>query len=421
MRLLFVALGMATLLIVALVWLFFRSRLSPSERIQREVAASVAAAKADIARMGWHIVMVEGEDSPGFLYTIGLWQSYRHPELLVVASGREAGGMAGRIASLGQRVAAGESFTSGAPIERAFGEHQGAAKEIQKTWYPNYLGIAGAVYEDFEFPAMQVFWPDREGLFPWQAQADPELFRFQPLLDQENPIFANLGRAQIAGMLEEEGGKERLDAALNELFVPTTAAQDLLESWRWLVGSEVEIFKLTVFGDMILAESGGQLHWLDTGWGTFEELPATRDSWLPTFYSVAFELVHVRLLLELKAADFALKDGQVFDWRLLPMAGGATSRDNVHRLSLVAATSASGQLAQYLRQSDRSADSGFAEATSDEIFAVVINEDEEYSMWPVSRPVPKGWKLAGKQGTKQECLDYIEEVWVDMRPKGLRN
>ena len=53
-------------------------------------------------------------------------------------------------------------------------------------------------------------------------------------------------------------------------------------------------------------------------------------------------------------------------------------------------------------------------------YKVVINHEEQYSIWPEDREVPLGWKDAGKSGTKQECLDYIEEVWTDMRPLSLR-
>ena len=53
-------------------------------------------------------------------------------------------------------------------------------------------------------------------------------------------------------------------------------------------------------------------------------------------------------------------------------------------------------------------------------YSVVINHEEQYSIWPVDREVPRGWKAVGKEGTKQDCLDYIEEVWTDMRPLSLR-
>lgn len=54
------------------------------------------------------------------------------------------------------------------------------------------------------------------------------------------------------------------------------------------------------------------------------------------------------------------------------------------------------------------------------IFNVVVNHEEQYSIWPADRELPLGWKEAGKSGTKQECLDYIEKVWTDMRPLSLR-
>lgn len=54
------------------------------------------------------------------------------------------------------------------------------------------------------------------------------------------------------------------------------------------------------------------------------------------------------------------------------------------------------------------------------IFAVIMNHEEQYSIWPAHRELPLGWQPVGKTGTKQECLAYIEEVWTDMRPLSLR-
>ncbi len=53
-------------------------------------------------------------------------------------------------------------------------------------------------------------------------------------------------------------------------------------------------------------------------------------------------------------------------------------------------------------------------------YKVVINHEEQYSIWPADRENALGWKDVGKQGNKKECLDYIEEVWTDMRPLSLR-
>jgi MbtH protein len=53
-------------------------------------------------------------------------------------------------------------------------------------------------------------------------------------------------------------------------------------------------------------------------------------------------------------------------------------------------------------------------------FCVVLNDEEQYSIWPQERDLPNGWRAEGKTGTRQECLDYIGEVWTDMRPQSLR-
>jgi MbtH protein len=54
------------------------------------------------------------------------------------------------------------------------------------------------------------------------------------------------------------------------------------------------------------------------------------------------------------------------------------------------------------------------------VYKVVLNDEEQYSIWPADRDNPPGWRDAGKAGTKQECLTYIEQVWTDMRPLSLR-
>ena len=54
------------------------------------------------------------------------------------------------------------------------------------------------------------------------------------------------------------------------------------------------------------------------------------------------------------------------------------------------------------------------------IYKVVVNHEEQYSLWPAERENALGWSDAGKRGKKDECLAYIKEVWTDMRPLSLR-
>lgn len=54
------------------------------------------------------------------------------------------------------------------------------------------------------------------------------------------------------------------------------------------------------------------------------------------------------------------------------------------------------------------------------VYRVVVNHEEQYSIWPFERSVPEGWTAAGAQGTKAECLAHIAEIWTDLRPLSLR-
>lgn len=53
-------------------------------------------------------------------------------------------------------------------------------------------------------------------------------------------------------------------------------------------------------------------------------------------------------------------------------------------------------------------------------YNVVVNHEEQYSVWPADREIPSGWKSVGASGSREECLKRIEEIWTDMRPLSLR-
>ena len=62
-----------------------------------------------------------------------------------------------------------------------------------------------------------------------------------------------------------------------------------------------------------------------------------------------------------------------------------------------------------------------ADDKDEELYRVVVNDEEQYSIWPMDKENALGWRDAGKTGTKTECLAHIKEVWTDMRPKSLRD
>jgi MbtH protein len=53
-------------------------------------------------------------------------------------------------------------------------------------------------------------------------------------------------------------------------------------------------------------------------------------------------------------------------------------------------------------------------------YKVVVNDEEQYSIWPAAKTNAPGWRDAGPSGSRQQCLDHIQEVWTDLRPLSLR-
>lgn len=53
-------------------------------------------------------------------------------------------------------------------------------------------------------------------------------------------------------------------------------------------------------------------------------------------------------------------------------------------------------------------------------FFALVNDEDQYSLWPTFAPAPAGWRVVHGPGTRTACLDHIESVWTDMRPRGLR-
>lgn len=56
-------------------------------------------------------------------------------------------------------------------------------------------------------------------------------------------------------------------------------------------------------------------------------------------------------------------------------------------------------------------------------FLVLVNDEDQHSLWPTFKEVPRGWRIVfgdGDPRSRQECLDYVEEHWTDLRPRSLR-
>ncbi len=263
--------------------------------------AAVDKAREDVEKSGWHLLMIKGGNGrPGFLFTIGLWKTYKQPEILLFAPSEDPRGMAGRLSAVAKRVIAGESLKNGTIAPKAFGDYDGEARDVLRRWYPSFLGTAGAFYNNFNFPAVQLYWPDKAKLFPWQSGFNPQLSPYQPVLYQDNLVLANVGYETIQQIVHDEG-PQALEPSLADLFVtPDDVQGDLIGDWRWRVGPAAQPYQVTLFGDLFLKTPDGHINWLDTGADLYEDVAADREGWLravcdhPTAFFHPSTLLHFR-------------------------------------------------------------------------------------------------------------------------------
>jgi hypothetical protein len=317
------------------------------DRLGREALERV---KGDVARFGWHVVLISGDDEPGFLFTIGLWQTYQHPEILLFAPSPDPAGMVGRLQAVAERISLGESFEPEVLHHNLFGEHAGVFQEVYQGWYPFFLGTAMAFYDGIDFPVFQLFWPDPKGLFPWDDLFDPDLFPFQPLLHETSVDLANLP-PKIAEDVEASGLVESMTLTAEDLFVELEeeTKEDLLDDWRWLVGGEAEVFQVTVFGDLFTMTPDGSIHWLNTGRASYEQVAEDVEQWGEAVGVHGADWFHVHTLLELRSLGLTLDEDQVYSWRQPPILGGAETISNIDRIPATVHVSNLGRTARAIR------------------------------------------------------------------------
>ena len=141
---------------------------------------------ASVARHGWHAISVAASEfSPPFVYCIGLCHSASHPDAIIF--GLEQDVAYSILAKLASRVRAGEAFvTPGVHVGLA-ADRSVATRPVHDTQHPVYLGYAMGFYRHIGSPetlrAIQVFWPDDSGLFPFELGCDSRVAHLQPRLE----------------------------------------------------------------------------------------------------------------------------------------------------------------------------------------------------------------------------------------------
>jgi hypothetical protein len=140
----------------------------------------------DVREFGYSLLSIS-DGEPPFVYTVGLMQSCNHPEL--IAFGLEPGSAGGLVRGLIKLIREGQSFREPGvhTLTNENGQYRVGFRVVHPTQHPLYLGYAMGFCREIgrwgELEAVQVFWPDKKGKFPFDAGCDEAAYRLQPRLD----------------------------------------------------------------------------------------------------------------------------------------------------------------------------------------------------------------------------------------------
>jgi hypothetical protein len=261
------------------------------------------------ATLGWQLVTTAGERSSGFLSTLGLWQTWRHPEIVVFAPGQDPWELSASLQEVARRVAKGERFEAGKTYVALFGSAPGAFRAVDRRWYDACLGDACDVYQHTDFPVLQLVWPDRDGLFPGEREraAGP-----QPLLHEPNLFLAGAG-PDLLDAVEGAEGLAAFRESVADLCVRLDPATEprLLAAWSWRLGQGRRLLAVTAFGDLFLAAPDGGIERLETERGTLGRVAESEEEWLRAIPSKADVWFRAGVLRQLRARTAALAEGRV--------------------------------------------------------------------------------------------------------------
>jgi len=135
----------------------------------------------DVAQFGWHCVNILAEDGLGpYAFTIGLFQTYAHPEFIIFGL---PGDVAHKILTIAAEfIRQGRPLDLSAPTDELIDNYPSVFVEVPQTQYYDHVGLCRWYYEGNSFPLYQIVWPSRSGHFPWHPEASAGFRAYQPVL-----------------------------------------------------------------------------------------------------------------------------------------------------------------------------------------------------------------------------------------------
>ena len=138
----------------------------------------------DVEKFGWHVGLFEPtENEPSFAYTIGLWKTYGHPE--IISYGMTTKTLHEILNNAGEKVKEGNTLTIDQEDMDIFETVPAQFITVDKNRISDYFGYCMWFNDYKDFPALQLVWTDRHGQFPWHPEFEKEFYNRQRILNSE--------------------------------------------------------------------------------------------------------------------------------------------------------------------------------------------------------------------------------------------
>ncbi len=139
---------------------------------------------ADVEQHGWHVIGIEADDEgPGFAYSIGLFRTFSHPEIVVF--GLPVKVMHPIINGIGEQVRNGSSFEHLDEASEVLEGYSVCFRNVERKHYKEFLGYARWFYQGDDFPVLQCVWPDKQHRYPWHPDFNENLAGQQPVFSED--------------------------------------------------------------------------------------------------------------------------------------------------------------------------------------------------------------------------------------------
>ncbi len=219
--------------------------------------------KTDVEKYGCHLALFEADNHlPAFSYSIGLYKTYQHPEIVCFGLNHDV--MKNILNHAASQTKLGEVFSVGQSYSGFLEGYDVQFLEVSKEFYPYYFGYAGWYYDGYDFPVLQLIWPDKSGCYPHRTDFNPDWKFYQPLLDRNTDFLfyeeRNLGVYTTKQVLDGEP----------ILYVYHNADGD----WQFhsSIDPDINEAKLVCLSEIVkLDPSVNELYDLQYGWSAWRE------------------------------------------------------------------------------------------------------------------------------------------------------